>query len=98
LVFGFTFESAFWSQYNPYLSGQFLVFSNYSIELINYYIKKGDFLSAQDISDDVMFGAVYTIQQKELGIPIPTYLKSLDGSYYDDIEDFNNLDDSLIAV
>jgi hypothetical protein len=36
--------------------------------------------------------------QNNFNIPIPTYLKSLEGLYYDDIEDLDNLDDSLIAV
>jgi hypothetical protein len=43
-MFGFTFESAFWSQYNPYLSGQFLVLSNYTIDLLKYYITKENLL------------------------------------------------------
>jgi hypothetical protein len=40
----------------------------------------------------------YTILQHNFGIPIPTYLKSLEGLYFDDIKDFDNLDDSIIAV
>lgn len=79
-MYGFRFDSAFWSQYNPYLEGQVLVMSRYIVEMMKYYLKVYKLGSISDVADDVVFGAVFSANQNRYGLPSTDFMKVLYGS------------------
>lgn len=76
-MFGFRLESAFWSQYNPYLQGQLLIMSDYTAGMMVYNDDESHYSDIKNVCDDVLFGAVYSTMKDKTGIPHTEYLKSL---------------------
>lgn len=78
-MFGFRFDSAFWSQYNPYLEGQILIMSRYIIEALRYHFKEYGLDKINNCSDDVVIGAVFSANQNKSGLPMLDFMKTIYG-------------------
>lgn len=78
-MFGFRFDSAFWSQYNPYLEGQVLIISRYIMEALKYYLKEYELNKINNCSDDVIIGAVFSANQNKSGLPSLDFMKTIYG-------------------
>lgn len=87
LIYGYSFQSAFWSQYNVYLNGQLIIMSMRQFNILKETCEQNKYfdINTEGVLDDILIGNAFTHRCILMGIKQMNYFRNL----YCEIDDLD---------
>ena len=77
IIYGYSLQAAFWSQYGVYPSGELLIMSKRQADVISDEMNKRKLNGIKSVGDDVLIGSIFSTRCSKMEIPQYYYFKDL---------------------